>query len=153
MVGRFAASCPWGGNHYSAGSTTARQATTKNRRCGRSRRHPRHDFPGNLSDIERRNFLIKSAKQGRVAPLKPDDKGVFLRCTHQKPIDLRLLGRLACIPLTDQDLLGLRRMIEHLGPNQRVIQHEICLFEHPEGAQGQQVSCAWTGPNKPDLTG
>jgi hypothetical protein len=44
-------------------------------------------------------------------------------------------------------------MIEHLGPNQRVIQDEIRLLEHPEGAKGQQVSCAWASPNKPDLTG
>jgi hypothetical protein len=44
-------------------------------------------------------------------------------------------------------------MIEYLCPNQRVIQDELCLLEHLEGAQGQQVCCAWASPNKPDLTG
>jgi hypothetical protein len=44
-------------------------------------------------------------------------------------------------------------MIEHLGPNQRVIQNEVCLLEHPKGAQCQKVSCARTSPDKPDLPG
>ena len=44
-------------------------------------------------------------------------------------------------------------MVEHFGPNQRVIEDEICLLEHPEGAQSQKVSGARTSPNKPDLPG
>ena len=121
MVGRFSAPCARGRDHHAPRPTASRQAPSKNGRSRRSRRHPRNDFPGNLSDIERCNFLIKPPKQRRVAPLKPDDDRVFPRCTHQKSVDFGLLGRLARIPLTDQDLLGLWRMIEYLCPNQRVI--------------------------------
>jgi hypothetical protein len=82
MVGRFTAPCARGGNHHAARSAPARQATPKNGRSRRSSCHPRNDFPGNLSDIERCNFLIKPAKQGRVAPLEPNDNGMFLRSTQ-----------------------------------------------------------------------
>jgi hypothetical protein len=137
VVRRFSAPGTRGGNHYAPRPTTSRQAPSKKGRSRRSRRHPRNDFPGNLSDIERCNFLIKPPKQRRVAPLKPNDNRVFPRCTHQKPVNFGLFSRLACIPFADQNLLSLRRVIEHLNPNQRVIQDKICLLEYPERAQGQ----------------
>lgn len=153
VVRWFAASRARGGNHHPSRPAPTRQTASKNGCSRRCRCHPRNDFPGNLSQIQRGNFFIEPTKERRIAPFESDNDLMFLCCTDQQPVNLGLLGGFARIALTNKDLLSLRRMIEHLGPNQRVIQHEIRPLEHPEGTQRQEVSGTRTGANKPDLPG
>ena len=113
-------------------------------------------MPGTISTsmpacFERAQFFVGAAEQHRVAAFQAHDQRVLLRAVDQLLVDQRLRGRALAGALADRDQLGLRAQRQHLGRDQRVVQHDVGLRQQARAAHGDQVGGAGAGADQIDL--
>ena len=125
------------------------------RGCRRDRRcQARHDRPAKAGAIQRLDLFIQPAENAAIAALEPHDAPPKLRLGHDQRIDVGLCrGRaeplLAHIHQPRQRV----RQRQHARSHQPVVNDHLGLLQGAQGAQGQVIRVARTGPDKGDLAG
>src|SRR5262245_13882726 len=117
--------------------------------CGNRRADAWNNLEWNTSHRERQRFLRAAAEDKWIPALEPHDALAGVRCANHEPVNGFLPDTFAPRALADAEALRIGESSQRLRVHQRVVEHEIGLFEICHGAARPQIgisrSCADEG--------
>jgi hypothetical protein len=102
--------------------------------------------------FQRPQLFVGAPEQHRIAALQTHDDGVLARIVDQLLVDELLRRRQLAAAFAHRDLFRLRAQFQHLGRDQRVMQHHAGGSEQARAAQRDQVLGAGAGADQIDCS-
>jgi len=121
---------------------------------GRSERggHAGNHVPRDAGGGQELRLFPAASKQKWIAALQPDHSLAVARTLDQQCVDLVLLPGNAPATLADEDAVAeVRRELQDIGIDQRVVDNGVAGFEQFFGTQRQQAGIARTRADQKDF--
>ena len=119
-------------------------------RCGKRRRHTRHDFDGDAGRSQCQGFLAAPAEDEWVATLQAHDPMAARRRTNHQTMNRFLSHRMTARAFADVEAAGATCLVDDRERHQRVIEDEIGPPQKRQSAAGQQSGITRPGANERD---
>ena len=119
---------------------------------GEGRRDAGNHFAGDSGRDEGLDLFGPAAEKVRIAALQPHDRFSLPGGGDHPPVDLLLEHLAAAVRMAQRNLFGRRRhVLEQLGIDQVVVEHQVGLGQALGAAKGNQAGIAGTGSDQIDF--